>query len=96
MGSVRLVHYLMIMPAQLLLVGGIFVPALYIFWLSLNRSSFGQAPVWVGFANYGYILSDPLFWRAFWNTFIVVNVVVYGELLLGLGLAVLIAGWVPG
>ena len=96
MGSVRLVHYLMIAPAQLLLVVGIFIPALYVFWLSLHQSSFGMAPQWVGLANYAYIMGDPLFWRAFWNTFIVVNVIVYGELALGLGLAVLIAGWVPG
>ena len=49
----------------------------------------------MGLANYTNILNDPIFWRAFWNTVVVVNAVVYGELLLGLGLAVLIAGWCP-
>ena len=41
------------------------------------------------------IFADPIFWRAFWNTFFVVNGIVYGELLLGLGLAVLLSGPVP-
>ena len=36
-----------------------------------------------------------MFWRAAWNTFVVVNAVVYGEIVLGLGLAVLMSGWVP-
>jgi multiple sugar transport system permease protein len=52
--------------------------------------------VFVGLQNYIFIFTDPVFWRAFWNTFWVVNVVVYGELLLGIGLALLLAGWMPG
>lgn len=96
MGPIRLVHYLMIAPAHLLLVGLIFLPSLHVFWLSLAKSSFGAAPVFVGMANYATLLADPYFWRAFWNTFLVVNVVVYGELALGLGLALLLAGPLPG
>jgi multiple sugar transport system permease protein len=91
----RLVHYLMISPVQLLLIGFIALPAVYVFWLSLTRSTFGAAPEWVGLENYAFVLSDKIFWRALWNTFIVVNIVVYGELVLGMGLALLMAGWVP-
>lgn len=96
MGPIRLVHYLMIAPVQLLLLAFIFVPSLYVFWLSLSESTFGQSPHFVGLANYATIMGDRVFWRAFWNTFLVVNVVVYAELALGLGLALLLAGPMPG
>ncbi len=81
---------------QILLLAFIFVPSLYVFWLSLSESSFGQSPEFVGLANYAAIMADRVFWRAFWNTFLVVNLVVYAELALGLGLALLLAGPMPG
>ena len=40
----------------------------------------------VGLGNFRALAEDRVFWRAVWNTFLVVNAVVYGELLLGLGL----------
>jgi multiple sugar transport system permease protein len=40
-------------------------------------------------------LSDPYFWRALWNTVIIVLIVVHIELLLGLGMALLFADGVP-
>jgi multiple sugar transport system permease protein len=41
------------------------------------------------------VLGDPYFWRALWNTAIVVNTVVFVEFALALGVAVLFAGWIP-
>lgn len=96
MGRIGLAHYAMVAPVQVLLLAFIFVPSLYVAWLSLHQSSYGQIPTFVGLANYAAITADPVFWRAFWNTFLVVNLVVYGELVLGLGLAVLMNGPVPG
>ena len=78
-------QWAMVAPVQALLVGVIFLPSLYVFWLSLNKSSFGVDPTFVGLANYAEILSDPYFWRAFRNTVVVVLVVVHLELLLALG-----------
>jgi len=95
MWTLRPVHYLMVAPVHLLLLVFIFVPALYVGWLSLTHSSFGGPPEFVGLENYATMLADRIFWRSFWNTFLVVNIVVYGELALGLGLALLLAGWVP-
>lgn len=69
-------------------------PAVYIGWLSFHQSTYGQAPVFVGLANFAQIFGDPIFWRAFWNTFFTVNGIVYGEL--ALALAVLVRGWMPG
>lgn len=91
----RPVHYLMLGPVQLLLLALIFLPSLHVVWLSLQRWSYGRTAVFVGLDNYWFVLSDPVFWRAAWNTFVVVNAVVYGELILGLGLAFLMAGWMP-
>jgi multiple sugar transport system permease protein len=95
MWTLRPVHYLMVAPVHLLLLVFIFVPALYVGWLSLTHSTFGGPPEFVGLANFAALLGDRIFWRSFWNTLIVVNVVVYGELALGLALALLMAGWVP-
>jgi len=88
-------HWLMVSPAQALLVLVLFVPALYVFWLSLTRSTYGKSPDWVGLSNYATVLGDPYFWRALWNTAIVVNTIVFVEFALALGVAVLFAGWIP-
>ena len=88
-------HWVLLVPAQSLLVLVLFVPSLYVFWLSLNRSTYGVSPVWVGLANYATVLGDPYFWTATLNTAIVVNAVVFGEFLLALAIAMLFAGWIP-
>jgi multiple sugar transport system permease protein len=49
----------------------------------------------VGLANYATIFADGYFWRATLNTFIVVNAVVYCEIILGLALAALFVRGVP-
>lgn len=85
----------LVTPVQLMIGGIIFLPALYVFWLSLNQSSFGQAATFVGLANYAKVLSDPYFWKALLNTVIVVAVVVHVELLIGLGMALFFASGVP-
>lgn len=77
----------LITPVNALLGLLIAVPSIYIIWLSLNESTFGAQPTFVGLANYARIFADPIFWRAVLNTFIVVNVVVYVELALALVLA---------
>ena len=85
----------MVLPTQGLLVLVIGLPSLWVFWLSLQQTAFGEAPVYVGWSNYAFVLTDPYFWRAFLNTFLVVNIVVYLELALALGMAVLFAAGVP-
>src|SRR5919107_2701024 len=76
-------------PVQLLIVSVIVVPSLYVLWLSLNASSFGQAPTFVGLANYVRVLTDPGFLRALSNTAVIVVFAVHLELGLGLGMALL-------
>lgn len=88
-------HWVLVLPAQSLLVAMLFLPALYVFWLSLSRSTYGSSPVWVGVGNYASVLADPYFWTATLNTAIVVNAVVFGEFVLALAVAMLFSGWIP-
>jgi multiple sugar transport system permease protein len=46
---------------------GIF-PIIYTFYLSLTRYSGIRAPVFIGITNYQRMISDPLFWKATYNT----------------------------
>ena len=72
----------MLAPAQGLLIVVIALPSLYVLWLSFTESSYGRQAVFVGLENYIAIWNDRYFWRALINTLIVINVIVYGELIL--------------
>ncbi|MEZ5905823.1 MAG: sugar ABC transporter permease [Geminicoccaceae bacterium] len=91
----RVAHAIMVAPVQILLILVIGLPSLWVLWLSLHTTSFCQAPVFVGLANYATVLADPYFWHALVNTFVVVNVVVYVELIAALAMATLFASGVP-
>lgn len=82
-------------PAHILLLLVTTLPSLYVLWLSLHESSYGTDLSFVGLDNYRTIFADPYFWRATVNTLLVVNVIVYTELLLGIGLALIFAGGIP-
>jgi multiple sugar transport system permease protein len=82
-------------PTHVLLALVVTLPSAYVVWLSLTTSTFGQAPVYAGLANYRHVLGDPYFWRAMLNTIVVVLIVVHVELLLGLGMALLFATGLP-
>jgi multiple sugar transport system permease protein len=85
-----------IAPALALMGTVILVPAVYVFWLSFQASTFGVAARFVGFDNYAKILGDAYFWRALFNTVVVVLAVVHVELLVGLAIALLMAGGMRG
>ncbi len=84
----RWVAALMVSPVLILLFAIIGIPSVFVIWLSLTETTFGTDPVFVGLDNYRQIFGDRIFWRATLNTFIVVNVVVYAELILALIIAV--------
>lgn len=83
-------YVLLLLPAMLLLIALLATPAVYIGWLSFHSSTLGQDPTFVGLDNYRALVADSAFWRAAWNTFAIVNVIVYGEIALGLAVAVLL------
>ncbi len=78
---------LMLLPAHLLLLAAIALPSLYVLWLSFFSATYGKIGGFVGFGNYAAMFADPYFWRALVNTLLVVNIVVYVELLLAVGIA---------
>lgn len=85
----------LIIPSQALIGIVIAVPLLYVLWLSFQSSTYGSAATFTGIDNYVRVLTDPYFWRALLNTVIVVAIVVHVELLLGLGIALLLASGIP-
>ena len=90
-----LTQFVMLAPALGLLIFIILLPSLYVFWLSFTESTYGKAPVFVGLENYVAIWNDRYFWRALVNTLIVVNVIVYGELILAFVIASVLVKGVP-
>lgn len=93
--QLRLTTWLYLSPLHLLLLAILTVPSFYVFWLSLNQSSYGSGLTWVGLDNYRAVFADGYFWRAAVNTFFVVNGIVYVELLVALALAMLFVSGVP-
>lgn len=85
---------LMLVPTHLMLLVVIALPSFYVFWLSLNESTYGSELTFVGLDNYITVLSSPYFWRSALNTLIVVNAIVYLELILAVGMAALFLGGV--
>ncbi|MGB3386347.1 MAG: sugar ABC transporter permease [Pseudaminobacter sp.] len=82
-------------PVHILILSVIVVPSIYVVWLSLNTSSFGRAPTFVGLQNYIDTITDPAFRSALWNTVVLVVVAVHVELALGLAMALLFASGLP-
>jgi multiple sugar transport system permease protein len=82
----------MLVPTHLMLLAVIAIPSVYVFWLSLNDSTYGSALTFVGIDNYVEVLTSPYFWRSALNTLIVVNAVVYIELIIAIGMAALFLG----
>lgn len=84
------VPYLMTAPVHALMGLFILLPAVYVFALSFMQSSYGVGASFAGLENYSNLLHDRYFWSSAWNTFIVVNAVVYIELLLAMLLTVVL------
>jgi ABC-type sugar transport system permease subunit len=85
----------LIAPVHILILSVIVVPSIFVIWLSVTKSSFGQAPTWVGLENYVRVLGDPAFRSALWNTVVIVLFAVHIELAIGLAVALLFASGLP-
>jgi len=75
-------------PVQIVLTLIILIPILMTLVLSFQNYTYGKPATFVGLKNYVQIFADRNFKRALINNIVFVNLVVYGELLLGFGLAV--------
>ena len=91
----RLTPYFMIAPVQVLLFILVFLPILYTLWLSFYSYTFGKPMTFVGLDNYVNLFADKHFLAALVRNVIFVNIVVYGELCAGLGMAIFFIGRIP-
>lgn len=79
-----------LLPALLLYVILFIVPAVGAFYISLNDwNGFTSNMHFIGLANYKKILSDPIYWKSFWNTvkilvFVGITVFAFGFLFTGI------------
>ena len=73
-------------------------PLLRTAYLAFTDAQFGDpgSGLWVGLDNLLWILGDPDWWRAVWNTALFTVVSVSLELALGLAFALLLNGAIPG
>lgn len=83
---------LMLSPSVVLLLAWMIIPlamTLYFSFLSYNLMSPGTER-WIGFLNYEYFLTDPAFFDAMWNTFLLVGGVLLITITGGVLLALLL------
>jgi multiple sugar transport system permease protein len=83
--------WLLCAPAVIVMIAVTAYPIVYAIVLSLQRYNlaFPNLRKWVGFSNYGAVLSSPYWWHALWVTLIITVVSVAIELVLGMLLALL-------
>ncbi len=87
----RLTPYLFLLPALLILVLTVFLPAIQAFYLSFTRyEDIAQPPQWIGFANFLKLWQDAVFWKTLENTFLYLVGVVPILVFAPLGLAILV------
>jgi multiple sugar transport system permease protein len=81
----------LIAPAVLVLAAAALIPLSLAFWLSLHRSIVVfHDERFIGLANYRFLLQDPRFRSALWNTVYFTGLAVAAELALALPLSLLL------
>jgi multiple sugar transport system permease protein len=88
--SPRVLGYVLIVPAAIILLGLLAYPLLLGMWLSLTSATIGNPGQFVGFANYATIFADPIFRGAAWFSVFYTICAEAGKLVLGLALALLL------
>ena len=85
----RRLGFMLIAPAVIVMIAVTAYPVVYAIWLSLERYNLAlpQATKFIGFANYGAVLSSPYWWHALLVTVIITVFSVSITLVLGFLLA---------
>lgn len=85
----RRLGWLLCAPAVVVMLAVTAYPIGYAIYLSLQRYDlrFPAQAKWVGFSNYGAVLTSPFWWQAFWVTLFITAVSVTIELVLGMAIA---------
>ncbi|MFN8193743.1 MAG: sugar ABC transporter permease [Nocardioidaceae bacterium] len=90
-----LVGWAFVGPNLALLVLFLFAPLVMVVLLSFQKaSSFGPTE-WIGWENYRYLLSDPVFWRVLLNTVVFTVATVPTSIFIGLVLATILNRAMP-
>ncbi len=88
----NLIGFAFVIPVVIFLLMFVLYPVLYNVWLSFTDSSLiKKTSSFIGIQNYIKIFSNKLFFKYFWNTCKWTFWSVLGQLVLGLGIALLIA-----
>ncbi len=88
--SPRVLGYVLIAPAAILLLGLLAYPLVLGVWLSMTSASLGNAGEFVGLNNYATILADPIFRGAAFFSVLYTVCAEIGKLFLGLALALIL------
>jgi multiple sugar transport system permease protein len=85
----RRLGWMLCAPAVIVMIAVTGYPVIYAIWLSLERYNLElpNAVKFVGFANYGAVLSSPYWWQALWVTVLITVISVAVTLVLGMMLA---------
>ena len=88
--------YLLILPAFLASTVFLYIPMVFSGFWSFTKYNGIVPPKWVGLANYQYLLNDPRFIKALWNTVIFVVLGMGIGPVLGLATAILLYNKLKG
>jgi multiple sugar transport system permease protein len=85
----RRLGFMLIAPAVIVMLAVAAYPIIYAVILSLQRYNLAlpQNRAWIGFANYGAVLTSSYWWQALWTTLIITVFSVAITLVLGMALA---------
>jgi multiple sugar transport system permease protein len=88
--SPRVLGYLLIAPAAIILLGLLAYPLLLGVWMSLTSATLGKTGEFVGLQNYATIFADPIFRGAAGYSILYTVCAEFGKLVLGLALALIL------
>ena len=66
--------YLFLLPFLIFFVGFVLYPMFMCVYTSFFDATMGREDIFIGFENYKALANDPVFWKALWNTIIIVLV----------------------
>ena len=66
--------YMFMLPFLIFFVGFVLYPMFMCVYTSFFDATMGRKDIFIGFKNYQALANDPVFWKALWNTLIIVLV----------------------
>lgn len=81
----------LVMPALAVMVSFVLFPVLYNLWLGFfQKHAMFPGQKWVGLANYGHLLTDPIFWNSVWLGLVYSGTAIFFQVVLGVAAALLL------